>query len=75
MDALKNATNTDIGKTTTSQQSGEEPVSGEKGAGTTTEPFDQGNAAGMFSAPTPEAEVDGGKQENIQREKNGRFGD
>jgi len=44
MDALKNA---DIGKTTASQQSGTEPLSGEKGAGTVGEPFDQGNAAGM----------------------------
>jgi len=47
MDALKNATNTNVGKTTTSQQSGEEPLSGEKGAGTATEPYDQGNAEGI----------------------------
>ena len=44
MDALKSATN--IGTTTTSQQSGQEPVSGEEGAGTATQPFDQGNAEG-----------------------------
>ena len=44
MDALKNPTN--LGTSTTSQQSGEEPVSGEKGTGTATEPYDQGNAEG-----------------------------
>lgn len=44
MDALKSATN--FGTTTTSQQSGQEPVSGEEGAGTATQPFDQGNAEG-----------------------------
>lgn len=47
MDALKNATN--VGTTTTSQQSGQEPVSGEEGAGTATQPFDQGNAEGESS--------------------------
>ena len=40
---------TATGKTTTSQQSGSEPVSGEKGAGTATEPYDQGNAAGTIT--------------------------
>ncbi|KAL2048261.1 hypothetical protein N7G274_000172 [Stereocaulon virgatum] len=48
MDALKNATN--IGTTTTSQQSGEEPVSGEKGAGSINEPYDQGNQEGKEGA-------------------------
>lgn len=47
MDALKNATN--VGTSTTSQQSGQEPVSGEEGAGTATQPFDQGNALGGSS--------------------------
>ena len=46
MDALKNPTNLGGGISTTSQQSGEEPVSGEKGTGTATEPYDQGNAEG-----------------------------
>ncbi|KAL6721768.1 hypothetical protein ACLMJK_000873 [Lecanora helva] len=54
MDALKTATNTSVGKTTPSQQSGEEPISGEKGAGTVNEPFDQGNAAGSEGAPPKE---------------------
>ncbi|KAK3166827.1 hypothetical protein OEA41_009952 [Lepraria neglecta] len=48
MDALKNATN--VGTTTTSQQSGEEPVSGDKGQGTISEPYDQGNQEGKEGA-------------------------
>ncbi|KAK0507766.1 hypothetical protein JMJ35_009655 [Cladonia borealis] len=53
MDALKNPTNLG-GTSTTSQQSGEEPVSGEKGTGTATEPYDQGNAEGKEGAAPKE---------------------
>ncbi|KAG8530444.1 uncharacterized protein KY384_004946 [Bacidia gigantensis] len=41
MDALKSATKVD-----SKLQSGEEPISGEKGQGTAEQPYDQGNAEG-----------------------------
>ena len=33
---------------TKQEQSGQEPVSGQAGAGTAAEPYDQGNAVGMY---------------------------
>jgi len=36
-------------QTPSSQNSGTEPLSGAKGAGTASEPYDQGNAEGMFT--------------------------
>ncbi|MCJ1275048.1 hypothetical protein MMC21_002848 [Puttea exsequens] len=52
MDTLKDTAR--AGTATTSQESGQEPVSGEKGTGTATEPFDQGNADGKEGAPPKE---------------------
>ncbi|MCJ1453178.1 hypothetical protein MMC28_003524 [Mycoblastus sanguinarius] len=53
MDTLKSATGLST-TTTPSQQSGEEPLSGETGKGTIEEPYDQGNAEGSDGAATKE---------------------
>lgn len=59
MDASKTATGLNANSSTStdtdlSRQSGEEPLSGEKGRGTVEEPFDAGNAEGSEGAPAKE---------------------
>ena len=49
MDDLKKAA-ADLNQKTQGLKSGQEPVSGEQGAGTATEPFDQGNSEGTSPA-------------------------
>ena len=48
MDPLKSAAEVDR-----KLQSGEEPISGEQGKGTPSEPYDQGNVEGTFFALGP----------------------
>ena len=49
MEDLKKAA-ADLNQRTAQLKSGQEPVSGQQGAGTATEPFDQGNSEGTYTA-------------------------
>ena len=46
MEDLKKAA-ADLNQRTEALKSGQEPISGEQGAGTASEPFDQGNSEGL----------------------------